>query len=64
VSVIHGFRPTGIICPHCGAAYGTTATTGEEGVYRYQCWCGSTVKFTLGEDEMFDVNGEIVKRKD
>jgi uncharacterized protein (DUF983 family) len=46
--VIHGYKPTEVTCPMCGARYGMLETTDDPDVVLYRCWCGATAK---GRDE-------------
>ena len=42
--VIHGYEPTDVTCPMCGASYGMLETTDDPAVMLYRCWCGATAK--------------------
>ena len=40
VEMIHGYRPTDVRCPYCGACHGMRERLAD-GSVRYRCWCGA-----------------------
>lgn len=44
MTVIHGYQPTDVECPHCHDSHGMRESVVRNGrtVVRYVCWCGAS----------------------